>query len=150
MVCSGIIVNGEHASAETHSPERQACTSPHCASPPVVYCTFAFLFFTTIICHVHFAKGANSAACRRQRGLKNRANALILIILYLVFLVSTTLWGLELAQLIGLDEILLSPSGLDTDGLFNRFYDLVARETKITGVLFECQVCRSFLSILSY
>ncbi|KAI0314350.1 hypothetical protein OF83DRAFT_1063979 [Amylostereum chailletii] len=75
-----------------------------------------------------------------QRGMKNRANAIILFVLYLLFFLSTSLWALELAQLIGLDEILLSSDGLSTDPLFNRFYALVARETKITGVLFECQM----------
>ena len=55
---------------------------------------------------------------------------------------STALWSLELAQLLGLNQVLLAPNGLSADGLFNRFYDLVARETKITGVLFECQVRR--------
>lgn len=77
----------------------------------------------------------------RQGRLRNRANAFILLILYSIFFVSTALWALELAQLVGLDEILLSSNGLNTDGLFDRFYTLVARETKITGVLFECQVC---------
>lgn len=40
----------------------------------------------------------------------------------------------------GLDGILLYPNDLSTDAKFNLFYALVARETKITGVLFECQV----------
>lgn len=73
---------------------------------------------------------------------------MVLLVLYLVFLISTALWALELAQLVGLDEILLSPDGLDADGLFNRFYALVARETKITGVLFECQVIMPFILLL--
>lgn len=73
---------------------------------------------------------------------------MVFLVLYLVFLVSTALWALELAQLVGLDEILLSPDGLETEGLFNRFYALVARETKITGVLFECQVTILFVLLL--
>ena len=65
---------------------------------------------------------------------------MVLVVLYAVFLLTTSLWGLEVAQLMGLDEFLLSPDGLDPNSLFNRFYDLVARETKVTGVLFEAQV----------
>ena len=65
---------------------------------------------------------------------------MVLVVLYAVFLLTTSLWGLEVAQLMGLDEFLLSPDGLDSDSLFDRFYDLVARETKVTGVLFEIQV----------
>ena len=65
---------------------------------------------------------------------------MILVILYVVFCISSALWALEVAQLFGLVELLLSPDGLSTDALFNRFYDLIARETKITGVLFEFQV----------
>ncbi|KAI0698352.1 hypothetical protein BC835DRAFT_1269111 [Cytidiella melzeri] len=75
-----------------------------------------------------------------QRGLKNQANMTILLSLWFLFLISTALWGLEIAQLIGLNQILVAPNGLSPDSLFNRFYDLVARETKITGVLFECQM----------
>lgn len=79
----------------------------------------------------------------RQRGLRNKSNVLILAILYLLFFMSTALWGLELAQLAGLNQILLLDhlGNLSTDEMFNRFYDLVARETKITGVLFQSQVC---------
>lgn len=76
----------------------------------------------------------------RQRGLKRRSNALILAVLYVVFLLTTALWGLEVAQLFGLVDLLLSPRGLSDDALFYRFYDLIARETKVTGILFLCQV----------
>ena len=65
---------------------------------------------------------------------------MILTVLYTVFLLSSALWALEVAQLFGLVEILLSPDGLSTDALFNRFYDLVARESRITGILFDIQV----------
>ncbi|KIP02727.1 hypothetical protein PHLGIDRAFT_122215 [Phlebiopsis gigantea 11061_1 CR5-6] len=75
-----------------------------------------------------------------QRGLKHPANAIILLVLYMVFLLSSALWALEVAQLFGLVEMLLSPNGLSTDALFNRFYDLVARESRITGILFDIQV----------
>lgn len=75
-----------------------------------------------------------------QRGLTNKSTLAILIILYLLFFFSSALWALEVAQLIGLDGILLHPNDLSTDAKFNIFYDLIARETKITGVLFECQV----------
>lgn len=68
------------------------------------------------------------------------SNAIILIVLYVVFCLSTALWALEVAQLMGLVDMLLSPDGLSTDALFNRFYDLIAGETKVTGVLFESQV----------
>lgn len=78
-----------------------------------------------------------------QRGLRHPANAAILVILYVVFCVSSALWALEIAQLFGLVELLLSPDGLSTDALFNHFYDLISRETKITGVLFELQVAFS-------
>lgn len=74
--------------------------------------------------------------------MKAHANLIILFALWLLFFISTALWGLELAQLLGLNQILLLPDGLSADPLFNRFYDLIARETKITGVLFECQVCK--------
>lgn len=60
--------------------------------------------------------------------------------LYVLFLITTSLWALEVAQLMGLDDILLSPDGLDTNSLFSRFYGLLARETKVTGVLFAFQV----------
>ena len=73
---------------------------------------------------------------------------MVLVVLYAVFLLTTSLWGLEVAQLMGLDEFLLSPDGLDSDSLFDRFYDLVARETKATGVLFEAQVIMKYLCVL--
>ncbi|EKM49733.1 uncharacterized protein PHACADRAFT_265383 [Phanerochaete carnosa HHB-10118-sp] len=65
---------------------------------------------------------------------------MVLVVLYAVFCLSTALWALEVAQLIGLVDMLLSPDGLSTDALFNRFYDLIARETKVTGILFESQM----------
>ena len=74
-----------------------------------------------------------------QRGLKHPSNLIILSVLCLLFLITTSLWALELAQLIGLDELLLSSNLLDANSLFNRFYILVARETKVTGILFEAQ-----------
>ena len=69
-----------------------------------------------------------------------RANVLVLLFIWVLFLFTGTLWSLELAQLIGLDDILLSPDGLSPDSLFNRFYDLIAHETKATGVLFQSQM----------
>ncbi|GJE97705.1 hypothetical protein PsYK624_139260 [Phanerochaete sordida] len=75
-----------------------------------------------------------------QRGLRAPSNALILIVLYAVFCLSTALWALELAQLAGLVDLLLSPDNLTADALFNRFYDLIAGETRVTGVLFETQM----------
>lgn len=72
--------------------------------------------------------------------MKHSANALILAILYLVFFLTSGLLALEIGQLFGLTQILLSSDGLDGDTLFDRFYNLIARETKITGVLFEIQV----------
>ena len=72
--------------------------------------------------------------------MKDRPSLYIFACLWLLFLLTTALWSLELAQLIGLDEILLSPDGLGPDALFNRFYNLVARESKITGVLFQSQM----------
>ncbi|KAG7093443.1 hypothetical protein E1B28_007121 [Marasmius oreades] len=74
------------------------------------------------------------------RGLKNRANLLILLILYVLFFITSALWALEVAQLVGLVELFLDPKDLSTDGQFNVFYALVAKETKITSVLFECQM----------
>jgi hypothetical protein len=63
------------------------------------------------------------------------------LLLYVIFLVASALWALELAQLLGLNEVaLLAPHGLSGDALFDRFYGLVASETKVTGVLFQCQV----------
>ena len=81
-----------------------------------------------------------------HRGLRAPGSITITISLWLLFLVSTALWGLELAQLLGLNQILLKPSGLEPNALFNRFYDLIASETKVTGVLFECQVRMAFSS----
>ena len=75
-----------------------------------------------------------------ERGLKSRANLYVLLAIWVLFLFTSTLWSLELAQLVGLDNILLSPDGLSPDSLFNRFYDLVAHETKATGVLFQSQM----------
>ncbi|PSR88601.1 hypothetical protein PHLCEN_2v5128 [Hermanssonia centrifuga] len=77
----------------------------------------------------------------RERGLlKSRANSMILFILYFLFLLTTTLWALEVAQLFGLNQILFHPNDLSTDSKFNSFYDLIASETRVTGILFETQV----------
>ncbi|KAJ7436262.1 hypothetical protein B0H11DRAFT_1936851 [Mycena galericulata] len=75
-----------------------------------------------------------------QRGFKNRSTLIILCVLYTVFLLSSALWALEIAQLFGLVGLLLYPNDLSTDNKFAQFYALVARETSITGVLFECQM----------
>ena len=75
-----------------------------------------------------------------HKGLRNPFNALILAVLYVVFCLSSALWALEVAQLIGLVDLLLSPDGLPTDALFNRFYDLIASETRVTSILFQAQV----------
>ena len=72
--------------------------------------------------------------------MRTPSNALILIVLYTVFCLSTALWALEVAQLAGLLDMLLSPNHGPADALFNRFYDLIAGETRVTGVLFETQV----------
>ena len=101
-------------------------------SGPMVRITLLYLGLLLRVC------------CYRQRGLRAPPNAIILIVLYVVFCLSTALWALEVAQLIGLVDLLLSPDGLSTDGLFNRFYDLIARETKVTGVLFESQASAIF------
>ncbi|GJE97707.1 hypothetical protein PsYK624_139280 [Phanerochaete sordida] len=75
-----------------------------------------------------------------QRGLRSPSNAIILIVLYVVFFLSSALWALEIAQLAGLIDLLLSPDNLAADALFSRFYDLIARESRVTGVLFESQM----------
>ncbi|KAJ4463676.1 hypothetical protein C8J55DRAFT_531428 [Lentinula edodes] len=75
-----------------------------------------------------------------QRGLKKHANIIILLVLYVLFFITSTLWSLEVAQLMGLVELLLDPRDLSTDGQFNVFYALIARETKLTSVLFESQM----------
>ncbi|KAI0342962.1 hypothetical protein BDW22DRAFT_1219304 [Trametopsis cervina] len=98
------------------------------------------VIIVSILYGVYMAILITATHALAQRGLKIRANAIILFFLWFLFLMSTSLWGLELAQLVGLNQILLKPSGLDPNSLFNRFYDLIARETKITGVLFECQM----------
>lgn len=61
--------------------------------------------------------------------------------LFIVFGLTTALWALEVAQLVGLVDVLLSaPRGQSADMLFGRFYDLVARETRVTGVVFQSQM----------
>ncbi|KAJ6472506.1 hypothetical protein C8R45DRAFT_1164217 [Mycena sanguinolenta] len=75
-----------------------------------------------------------------QRGFKNRSGLVILSVLYTVFLLSSALLALEIAQLFGLVDLLLYPNDLSTDDKFARLYALIARETSITGVLFECQM----------
>ena len=84
--------------------------------------------------------GAHASAQPRQRGLRSSSNLLVLAVLYFVFCLTTALWALEVAQLIGLVDLLLHPDGLRTDALFDRFYAFVAGKTRITGILFECQV----------
>ncbi|KIK51003.1 hypothetical protein GYMLUDRAFT_89171 [Collybiopsis luxurians FD-317 M1] len=73
------------------------------------------------------------------RGLNKYANIVILFILYVLFLITSALWALEVAQLMGLVDLLLKPKDLSTTGQFNIFYALIARETKVTSVLFEIQ-----------
>ncbi|GJE97702.1 hypothetical protein PsYK624_139230 [Phanerochaete sordida] len=99
---------------------------------PVLVATILYGIYIAILC----------VATRGlwQRGLRAPAHALILGVLYAVFCLSTALWALEVAQLAGLVELLLHPDGLGTDALFNRFYDLIAGETRVTGVLFETQM----------
>ncbi|GJE97672.1 hypothetical protein PsYK624_138930 [Phanerochaete sordida] len=75
-----------------------------------------------------------------QRGLRTPSNVLVLAVLYVVFCLTTALWALEVAQLIDLVDLLLHSDGLQTDALFNRFYDSIANKTRITGILFECQM----------
>lgn len=75
-----------------------------------------------------------------QRGLRSRVNMTILFILHALFCLTSALWALEVAQLIGLDQLLLNPKDSSTDEKFNVFYALIARETKITSVLFKSQV----------
>ena len=87
-----------------------------------------------------FIVATSAVRAYSRRGLRHTPNLIVLSVLYAVFLLTTSLWGLEIAQLMGLDGFLLSPDGMDSESLFNRFYDLVARETKVTGVLFEIQV----------
>lgn len=75
-----------------------------------------------------------------QRGLRSRVNMTILFILYALFCLTSALWALEVAQLLGLDQLLLNPKDNSIDEKFNIFYALIARETKITSVLFKSQV----------
>ncbi|KAI0085778.1 hypothetical protein BDY19DRAFT_895986 [Irpex rosettiformis] len=99
---------------------------------PVIVVSVLYGIYIAILCSATFAL--------IQRGLRAQGSPFVLISLWLLFLVSTALWGLELAQLLGLNQILLAPNGLQPDALFDRFYNLIASETKITGVLFECQM----------
>ncbi|KAI0034499.1 hypothetical protein K488DRAFT_38072, partial [Vararia minispora EC-137] len=76
-----------------------------------------------------------------ERGLKNSVNATILAILYVVFLFTSALWGIGLVHILSLNHVmLLAPNGLSGDALFNRYYVLLARETRIMDILFHCQM----------
>ncbi|KAJ3756493.1 hypothetical protein EV360DRAFT_47882 [Lentinula raphanica] len=99
---------------------------------PVLVATLLYGIYISLLC--------TATRGLWQRGLKNQANVTILFILYLLFCITSALWALEVAQLIGLVELLLDPQDLSTDGQFNVFYALVARETKLTSVLFESQM----------
>lgn len=113
----------------TEADYQQAFTSPYLPKPPVEY---GKLDSPSI------QNCANKN--NRQRGLKNRSGLIILFVLYTVFLLSSALLALEIAQLFGLVDLLLYPNNLSTDDKFARLYALIARDTSITGVLFECQV----------
>ncbi|KAJ3994366.1 hypothetical protein F5050DRAFT_1575759 [Lentinula boryana] len=99
---------------------------------PVLVATLLYGIYISLLC--------TATRGLWQRGLKNQANVTILLILYLLFFITSTLWSLEVAQLMGLVELLLDPQDLSTDGQFNVFYALIARETKLTSVLFESQM----------
>ncbi|ESK91856.1 hypothetical protein Moror_10508 [Moniliophthora roreri MCA 2997] len=99
---------------------------------PVLVATILYGIYISLLC--------SATRGLWQRGLKNHANAVIFTILYVLLFITSALWSLEVAQLIGLVELLLDPKDLSTDSQFNIFYALVARETKITSVLFECQM----------
>ncbi|KAJ6626259.1 hypothetical protein B0H10DRAFT_548388 [Mycena sp. CBHHK59/15] len=99
---------------------------------PVLVATILYGIYISLLAH------ATRGLC--QRGFKNGAGVIILLVLYAVFLLSSALWALEIAQLIGLVDLLLYPNDLSTDSKFESFYALIARETSITGILFECQM----------
>lgn len=94
------------------------------------YVSYRFITFPAFWTHSNYS----------QRGLNAHSNLLILSVLYMVFFCTSALLALEVAQLAGLVEMLLQPNDSSTEAKFNTFYALIARETKITGVLFECQV----------
>ncbi|KAF8156483.1 hypothetical protein K438DRAFT_1942796, partial [Mycena galopus ATCC 62051] len=94
----------------------------------------------TVLYGIYISLLAQATRGLWQRGFKNRSGLIILSVLYMVFLLSSVLWALEIAQLFGLVDLLLYPNDLSTDNKFALFYALVARETSITGVLFECQM----------
>lgn len=64
-----------------------------------------------------------------------------MVVLYLVFGLTTALWALEVTQLFGLVGILLYPNDLPDDAKFKSLYAFIARITSVTAVLFETQVC---------
>ncbi|GLB38063.1 hypothetical protein LshimejAT787_0411140 [Lyophyllum shimeji] len=99
---------------------------------PVLVATVLFGVYIALLCIV--TRGLF------QRGISHPANALITLILYAVFVITAALWALEVAQLMGLVSLLLHPNDLSTDAKFTVFYNLIARETKLTGVLFKCQM----------
>ncbi|TFK31909.1 hypothetical protein BDQ12DRAFT_568405, partial [Crucibulum laeve] len=99
---------------------------------PVLIATALFGLYISLLCI--------ATRAILQRGPKHQANFSILVVLYLVFLLTASLWSLEGAQLMGLVDLLLNPNDLSTNDKFNTFYALIARETKITSILFQCQM----------
>lgn len=65
-----------------------------------------------------------------------------------MFFCTTALLALEIAQLAGLIDLILNANDKSTDAKFKILYALIARETKITGVLFECQVSQKYSNML--
>ncbi|KAJ7786749.1 hypothetical protein B0H14DRAFT_3583119 [Mycena olivaceomarginata] len=95
---------------------------------------------STVLYGIYVSLLAQATRGLWQRGFKNHSSLIILFVLYTVFLLSSALWALEIAQLSGLVDLLLYPNDLSTDNKFARLYAMIARETSITGVLFECQM----------
>ncbi|KAJ7719832.1 hypothetical protein B0H16DRAFT_1554042 [Mycena metata] len=98
------------------------------------------VLIATILYGIYISLLAQATRGIWQRGFKNRSGLIILFVLYTVFFLSSALLALEIAQLFGLVDLLLYPNDLSTDAKFARLYALIARETSITGVLFECQM----------
>ncbi|KAJ7926809.1 hypothetical protein B0H13DRAFT_1599250 [Mycena leptocephala] len=92
------------------------------------------------LCAFHLLLSNGFNKINRQRGFENRSGVVLVFILHAVFLLSSALWALEIAQRFGLVNVLHRPNELSTDDKFARFYALVPRKTSITGVMFECQV----------
>lgn len=98
---------------------------------PVLIATLLFGFYIIIL----FL--ATKGLIERGR----RANFLTLFILYVVFAFTSTLWALQITQLFGIrDYILTNNDNLSTNQVFANYYDFIARQTKLTAVLFQCQV----------